>query len=114
VKPLFHLTSTAAWAQARAAGLYEGDTLKTEGFIHCSLAHQVVEVANRLFRGRTDLVLLTIDEDAVGPEVRYENLEGGAEQYPHIYGPLNLDAIRAHEPFLPDEDGRFVWSATKA
>lgn len=108
---LYHLAPEVAWNGAREAGRYEGDTLKTEGFIHCSLAHQVVEVANRLFRGREDLVLLTIEEEAVGPEVRYENLEGGAEQYPHIYGPLNLEAVRGAVPFVPGADGSFTWSA---
>ena len=103
---LYHITTETAWSAAIDAGAYRGDTLETEGFIHCSTAAQVAEVANRLFLGRDDLLLLVIDEAAVGPRVVYENTEGGAEQYPHVYGPLNLDAVQTTMPYHA-RDGRF-------
>jgi uncharacterized protein (DUF952 family) len=108
VQTLFHITTRAAWSAALAAGRYEGDTLHSEGFIHCSLAHQVVEVADRLFSGREDLLLLRVDESRVGPEVRYENLEGGDEQYPHVYGPLDLEAVTGLAALTPRADGSFA------
>ena len=104
---LFHITTHAAWEDGASGGTYEGDTLRSQGFIHCSTEPQVVEVADRLFRGRTDLLLLVIDEAAIGPEVRYENLEGGAEQYPHVYGPLNRDAVARTLRLSPGPDGTF-------
>ena len=58
-------------------GATSRSSLPPEGFIHCSTPEQVIQVANARFRGRTDLLLLTIDTDKVGPEIRYENLEGG-------------------------------------
>jgi len=109
VTTLFHITTNESWDEAGSGGAYEGDTLRSQGFIHCSTEAQVVEVADRLFRGRTDLLLLVIDEDAVRPEVRYENLEGGAEQYPHVYGPLNLEAVVHTRTLTPRSDGTFVF-----
>jgi uncharacterized protein (DUF952 family) len=87
---------------------YTGDTLKTEGFIHCSTLNQVIGVADLRFKGQTDLVLLCIETDLVKPEIRYENLEGGKKLFPHIYGALNSDAIRKLVYLTPGNDGKFV------
>jgi uncharacterized protein (DUF952 family) len=108
MKMLLHITTRAAWDEARAAGTYTTPTLASEGFIHCSEPHQVVRVANERFRGQRGLVLLLIDPARVGPEVRYENTEGGTELFPHIYGPLNADAVARVAPFEPDDDGAFT------
>ena len=79
----------------------------TEGFIHCSDADQVIWVANQRFRGRQDLVLLHIDSRLLDAEVRYENLEGGQQQFPHVYGPIPLSAVVDAVPFKPGADGTF-------
>lgn len=104
--PIYHITSHAQWLDALKDGLYRGDTLDTEGFIHCSTAAQVVAVANAFFRGRTDLVLLKIDSNLLHAEVRYEPSEP-RQLFPHIYGPLNPDAVIDVVRFEPDEDGTF-------
>jgi prephenate dehydrogenase/uncharacterized protein (DUF952 family) len=104
---IFHVTTRAAWDAAKAAGSYTADSLQTEGFIHCSQAEQVAWVANTRFRGRTDLVLLHVDETAVAAEVRRENLEGGTTLFPHIYGPLPVRAVMAVTPMTPSPDGTF-------
>jgi uncharacterized protein (DUF952 family) len=80
----------------------------TEGFIHCSTPEQVLRVANARFRGREDLVLLLIDSGMIAAEIRYENLEGGNERFPHIYGPLNLEAVINVLDFEPQADGTFL------
>lgn len=107
METLFHITTDAAWQAARTLGRYEGDTLATEGFIHCSTRGQVVEVANRYYAGRQGLVVLSIDAGAVGAEIRYEDLDGGDKPFPHIYGPLPLAAVTAVRPLEPDAQGRF-------
>ena len=56
-----------------------------------------MRVAQRLFRGRRDLILVRIDPDVLEPEVRLENLEGGEELFPHIYGELDLSAVTGVE-----------------
>jgi len=53
------------------------------------------------------LVLLCIDRERVAAPVREENLEGGADQFPHIYGPLNPDAVYQVINFVPGSDGLF-------
>jgi uncharacterized protein (DUF952 family) len=104
---IFHITTADEAAAAHAAGTYRPAAFDREGFIHCSYARQVIEVANRLFRGRTDLVLLEIDPSRLSGRVVEENLEGGREPYPHVYGELPEDAIVAVHPFPIGPDGRF-------
>ena len=104
---ILHLARVEDWDAARAAGAYTADSLRSEGFIHCSEPQQVINVANARFRGRRDLVMLQIGVARLTAPVKYENLEGGDELFPHLYGPLNLDAVTAATPFLPDADGVF-------
>ena len=90
---IFHIATRDVWDEAARAGEYRADTLETEGFIHCSEAHQVAEVANVRFRGREDLVLLWIDPARVRAEIKYEDASDGSGKFAHIYGPLNTDAV---------------------
>ena len=105
---IFHITSRATWEAALGAGIYEADSLSTEGFIHCSTADQYVWVANQRFRGRRDLVLLHIDPARLRSDVRYENLEGGTALFPHVYGAIPIGAVLNVTPFLPGPDGTFA------
>ena len=104
---ILHIAEGPAWERAVAEGRYRGDTLDTEGFIHCSEPHQVIGVANAVFRGRRGLVLLAIDTARLASELRREALEPGAEEFPHIYGTLNVDAVVEVYTFEPEEDGTF-------
>ena len=104
--PIFHIAVAREWADATTA--YRPDGLEEDGFIHCSTASQVMKVARRRFHGRQDLVLLRIDPDLVDQEIRLENLEGGDELYPHIYGELDLSAVTGLEPLALGGDGEFI------
>ena len=86
--------------------LYRGDTLESQGFIHSSSPDQIIGVANRLFRGKRGMVLLCIDAEKVREEIRYEGA-GEGDRFPHIYGPLNTDAVIQVLEFEPSEDGTF-------
>jgi uncharacterized protein (DUF952 family) len=81
---ILHITKREQWEQAKVLGVYRGDTLDSQGFIHCSTPQQIVRVANALFHGQKGLALLCIDSDKVKAEIRYEGAEG-KEQYPHIW-----------------------------
>ena len=105
---IFHIATRADWAAAQAAGAYTADSLISEGFIHCSTAEQVIATANRIFRGRRDLVLLSVETSRVAAEIRYENLEGGTQLFPHIYGALTVEAVVAVHDFPPSADGSFA------
>ena len=100
---IYHIAEAADWERARRDGQYtistRGRTLAEEGFIHASTASQVAQVADAYYRGVPDLVLLVIDTERVRPELRYELVPGQPDPYPHIYGPLNLDAVLETRPF---------------
>ena len=104
---LFHIASRVEVERGKRTGTYIPDAFAREGFIHCSYAEQVIQVANRLFAGRRDLVLLEIDPQRLSCPVVDENLEGGMELFPHIYGHLPMTAVLAIHPFPCDERGRF-------
>jgi uncharacterized protein (DUF952 family) len=104
---IFHITKREAWDSARASGNYRPERFPIEGFIHCSTRDQVIQVANARFRGQAGLVLLSIDTDKIAPEIVYENLEGGQQLFPHIYGALDIDAVVRVDSFEPAADGCF-------
>ena len=104
---ILHITKREEWEQAKFVGIYRGDTLESEGFIHCSTAKQVIKVANNFFHNQRELVLLCIDSDKVQAEILYEGVEG-EELFPHVYGALNIDAVFQVVGFEAGEDGNFV------
>jgi uncharacterized protein (DUF952 family) len=113
---LLHITERTVWLEAARSGSYEmstrGVTLQDEGFIHCSLRHQLRGVAEYVYGDAGDagdLVVLVIDSAKVPAPVRYEAPEpGAAEQYPHIYGPLPVDAVTGVIAVSRDGAGRMV------
>ena len=107
---IYRITSTAEAAEAARTGTFRSPDLTNEGFIHCSYAEQVAAVANRLFRGRTDLVLLEIDKKALACPVVDENLEGGAELYPHVYGHIPMTAVVTVLHLPCGDDGSFQFA----
>ena len=105
--PIYHIATKEDYNVGQSAGFYTHESLKREGFIHCSTLEQVIDVANAKFHGRSGLVLLKLDASRIRAEVRYENLEAGEKLFPHIYGVLDLDAIIESLPFEPSAQGEF-------
>jgi len=97
---LFHIVSKTVWQAALVAGLYQPASLKTEGFIHLSTASQVPGVIARYYRNVPDLLLLHIEAQRLKAPLKYEVATGG-ESFPHLYGPLNLDAVVKTESVDP-------------
>ena len=89
---VFHIAERRSWEEQKASGRYRHPSLDSEGFIHCSDEGQVARTLARFFPGRTDLVLLEIDPERLTSELHYEEGEPG-ELFPHLYGPLNVDAV---------------------
>jgi uncharacterized protein (DUF952 family) len=109
---LYHIATAGDWAQAQRDGEYRistrGRTLAEEGFIHTSTASQVIPVANAFYRDEpADLLLLVLDPARIGAEIRWDQVPGSAEPFPHIYGPLPVAAVRQAVPFERDESGHF-------
>jgi uncharacterized protein (DUF952 family)/protein associated with RNAse G/E len=103
-----HLTTKDAWVEAVHTKDYRHPSLKAEGFIHASTPDQTVATANRYYGGRTDLALVCIDTDRLASELRWEAAPSVGQEFPHIYGPLNLDAVTQALEFRPDEHGIFM------
>lgn len=108
---IFHITTREDWERAAAEGSYRTATLPVEGFIHCSTRDQVIQVANFRFRGQRGLVLLAINTDRVKALIRYEDLAGEGQLFPHIYGELNIDAVAQVAEFEPGDEGYFALPA---
>ncbi len=112
---LYHIAAAQDWAQAQRDGEYRmstrGRSLAEEGFIHASTAGQVAPVANAFYADDHDLLLLVLDPRRIQPEVRYEQVPGWAEPFPHIYGPLNTSAVLRAVRLERDAAGRFLFPA---
>jgi uncharacterized protein (DUF952 family)/ribosomal protein S18 acetylase RimI-like enzyme len=104
------MTSTGEWRAALAAGAIAPASLTEAGFAHLSTPEQVVLPADRLFHGRSDLVLLVLDPDRIGVPVRYEPgvpTDPASMLFPHAYGPIPPGAVLAVLPYRPRPDGGF-------
>jgi uncharacterized protein (DUF952 family) len=100
VPELFHIALPGDWDAARAAGSYEvstrGRTLADVGFIHCSFAGQVSATASQFYRDLAEVVVLRIDPDRLTSPVIVE------ASFPHVYGPINLDAVVGADTIGPE------------
>jgi uncharacterized protein (DUF952 family) len=98
---LFHLVRRDEWARAEAAGRYAPASLDAEGFIHLSTARQLPRTAARFFAGQGDLLVVTVRADLLTAPLRFDpvDTDDGREAFPHLYGPLNLDAVIAVTPW---------------
>jgi uncharacterized protein (DUF952 family) len=94
---IYHVTTAAAWQQAVANGFYEAPSLTAEGFIHCSREAQVAGVLHRYYKGQQNLVKLVIDTDKLQSPLQYDLAPSINEEFPHVYGPINLDAVTGVE-----------------
>ena len=106
---IYHITSRAFWSAAQKSGAYSSDSLANEGFIHCSNKSQILRVANNFFSNQRGLVILTIDSSKLKPDLRWEAGTGQpGDLFPHIYGPLNMEAVVFVFDFEQGLDGKFL------
>jgi uncharacterized protein (DUF952 family) len=106
---IYHILPRADWEKAQGKTFYAPPNMAAEGFIHFSEARQVIRVANAYYTGETDMWLLCISVGKLEPEIRYEGPSEEGEKFPHVYGPLNLDAVVGLSQLEKDEQGRFVF-----
>lgn len=112
---IIHICERKTWKAAVNSGSYQPESLESEGFIHCSRPDQVLDVANSFYCDHNDLVLLVIDPQQVRAGILWENPSGSAlfqrrnepDVFPHIYGPLNLDAVVRVLDFRRELEGDF-------
>ena len=96
---IFHITTDAEWSVANETGYYETSSLKDEGFIHCCLEEQMQGVLDRYFKGKKNLLKLQIETDLLTSPFYYEWSPSLGQTFPHIYGIINLDAVKNVQVF---------------
>jgi uncharacterized protein (DUF952 family) len=118
---IYHITRRADWHAAQQKGIYTAPSLHDEGFIHCSTVAQITRVANAIYSGQTDLLLLVIHTNKLTAPLKWEapahppgsdpaaidTLPDDANLFPHVYGAIHLDAVERVLDFPPDDDGQF-------
>jgi uncharacterized protein (DUF952 family) len=95
---IYHVTDKESWEKALLNNAYTHPSLDLEGFIHMSTKNQVSGVLERYFKNQSNLILLHVDEQLIKPDIRYELSPSLQEEFPHVFGPINLDAIVHIEP----------------
>jgi uncharacterized protein (DUF952 family) len=106
---VYKVLRRAEWMAAQVTGVFTGSPADArDGFIHLSAAHQVRGVCERHFTGEDDLVLLTIEENRLGPALKWETSHKG-EAYPHLYGTLPLALVASVAEIRRGTDGRLTF-----
>jgi uncharacterized protein (DUF952 family) len=108
---LLHLCGADEWRAAESRGEYRPSSLDDVGFIHLSTPEQVCLPANRLYAGRSDLVLLGVDPTRLSSPIRWEPgvpTDPESMLFPHLYGPLPVVAVTSVTAYRPGSDGIFA------
>lgn len=95
---IYHITTETDWKKAIELKGYAPASLAAEGFIHTSQEHQVQGVLERFYKDLPDLILLYIDETKLNVPLKYEKANDIDDDFPHIYGPVNIDAVIKTSP----------------
>ncbi|MGB5595434.1 MAG: DUF952 domain-containing protein [Crocosphaera sp.] len=100
---IFHITTPKNWQKAQVTKEYKAESLDIEGFIHCSTKSQVIKVANTFYRNHEQLIVLKINTDKLLPTIIWEppihphphlvNELDNNQNFPHVYGIINIDAV---------------------
>jgi glutathione S-transferase len=109
MKLLYHVVPPSIWDRA-GDGPYRAASLQTEGFIHCSYENQVARVANLFYADQAALLALCIDPGRLTHPVRDEDV-GTGERFPHVYGPIEREAVVAVSPLQRDAEGRWFFES---
>ena len=109
--PIFHIVAPRDWP---ASGEYRPRSLHEQGFVHFSYADQVEGPANRLYRDEPELIVVEVDPQLLGCEVRAEDSYGEGTAYPHAYGPVPVSAAVAIHRLDRDNAGRWRFSPGSA
>jgi glutathione S-transferase len=104
---VYHLVLRSRW-EADIEQDYRAASLDSEGFIHCSYAHQVAASANRFYADADELLVLEIDPNILVSPLRAEPASSG-EVFPHVHGPINRPGVVSARPLRRDEAGQWVF-----
>ncbi|HTJ34371.1 MAG TPA: DUF952 domain-containing protein [Dactylosporangium sp.] len=112
---IYHIAFASDWENAKEEGEYristKGRTLEEQGFIHGGTAHHVAPIANMIYGSDEGLVVLVIEEERLSSPLRYDEVPGWDQPFPHIYGPLNPDAVVSVLALTRGADGKYEFTA---
>ena len=113
MRTLYKICPAALWREAEHVGVFRGSEIdRRDNFIHFSTAAQVTETAAKHFAGQSDLLLISVDASTLGSVLKWEPSRGGA-LFPHLYGPLALEAVKRVDPLPLGPDGSHVFPPLK-
>ena len=105
---ILHCMTKSLWDERKNKDVWGHRELAAEGFIHCSPVEYFWRVAPNFKDTDEELILLCLDESKLQAEIRYEDGDNCGRFYPHIYGPINNDAVTAVLPFIKDNEGTYI------
>jgi uncharacterized protein (DUF952 family) len=106
---IFKIATRADWDAAERAGKFEGSAHdKADGFIHFSTAPQLAETLARYYAGQDGLLLIAVDDGALGASLKWEHAPSRGEDFPHLFASLPLTAVTWARPIGRDADGTAV------
>ena len=109
---IFKICHERAWHEAAQRGQYDGtDKDRQDGFLHFSTGPQLLGTLRKWYATATDLVLVAVETDTLGPSLKWEPSREGA-LFPHLYGPLPLSAVAHVASITRDVDGDFILPAS--
>jgi uncharacterized protein (DUF952 family) len=104
---IYHILSKVEWKKFQSVGEYSPLSLIKDGFIHASTKNQILPTANRIYKRKSNLIVLKIDTNKISAKIVSEYSKGSKENHPHIYGKIPLTAIISSYNLISDEDGVF-------
>ncbi|WEX08953.1 DUF952 domain-containing protein [Chelativorans sp. AA-79] len=111
---IYKICPAPLWREAEERGVFTGAPIDIQdGFIHFSTASQVQETAARHFSGQDGLFLIAVEEEELGPALKYEVSRGG-QLFPHLYASLPVNAVRWVKPLPLGGEGGHVFPALDA
>jgi uncharacterized protein (DUF952 family) len=106
---IFKIAHAEEWRAAGRAGHYAGSAKdRADGFIHFSTATQLAETLRRYYADADDLLLIAVDEHALGDALKWEHAPSRGEDFPHLYAPLPLSAVKWTLPIARDAHGTAI------
>lgn len=104
---IYHILPKVEWENFQKIGEYAPLSLRKDGFIHASTKNQILPTANRIYKGKTNLIVIEIDTYKIPAKILFEYSKGSQENHPHIYGKIPINLVISYYFLTPDNDGSF-------
>ena len=102
-----HIIRNDEWDRIKENEFYFPKSLEEDGFTHCSSLKQVCKVADYIYPSESGIILLLIETDKLDSKVVWEDLYNLYEEYPHIYGPINISSVIEVVELILDKNKKF-------